>query len=113
MKKKVIITESQFERVKRILSETNLHNRMVREMKTFLDSNYTPTESFVREGGEYSSTPMIKVNLDEEMISPKELYEYLLYKFKLGEDFTQQVIRDWVDGKIGDNHMLSKNVSLK
>jgi hypothetical protein len=31
----------------------------------------------------------------------------------MGEEFTQQVIRDWVDGTITDNFMLSKNVPLK
>ena len=86
---------------------------MVKRMKEDLDANYTPTENYVREGGEYSTVPMFKVNLDEELISPSALYEYMKNKYNMGEEFTQQVIRDWVDGAITDNFMLSKNVPLK
>jgi hypothetical protein len=56
---------------------------------------------------------MFKVNLDEELISPSALYEYLKNKYNMGEQFTQQVIRDWVDNKITNEFMLSKNVPLK
>jgi hypothetical protein len=56
---------------------------------------------------------MFKVNADEELISPKQLYEYMLYKFGLSEIFTQQVIKDWVSGKIGEDYMLSKHVAMR
>jgi hypothetical protein len=81
-------------------------------MKEFLDNNYEPAEKFVREGGEYFEKPMIMVKADEEIISPKDLYEYMKYKFKTGDDFTKQVIKDWMFNKITDNYSLSKNVSL-
>ena len=54
---------------------------------------------------------MVKVNLDEEIISPKDLYEYMQFKYKTNEEFTKQVIRDWMFGKISDDFQLSKNVS--
>jgi hypothetical protein len=113
MKKKLIITESQFKNVKTVLAENTMHARMVKEMKDFLDANYTPTENYVREGGEYFGKTMFKVNTDEELISAKQLYEYMQYKFGLGETFTQQVIKDWVSGKIGEDYMLSKHVPMR
>jgi hypothetical protein len=112
MKKKLIITESQLERLKSTINESVVHSNMVKRMKEDLDKNYQPIEKFVREGGEYESRPMIMVNADEETITPKDLYEYLKYKYKMGETFTKQVIRDWVDGKITDDFRLSKNVAL-
>jgi hypothetical protein len=113
MKTKLIITEAQFNKVKSILAENTMHSRMVKEMKDFLDANYTPTENYVREGGEYFGKTMFKVNADEEIISAKQLYEYMLYKYGLSESFTQQVIKDWVSGKIGEDYMLSKHVSMR
>jgi hypothetical protein len=112
MSTKLIITESQYNRLQQRLTETAFSS-MVRRMKEDLDANYTPTENYVREGGEYSNVPMFKVNLDEELISPSALYEYLKNKYNMGEQFTQQVIRDWVDNKITNEFMLSKNVPLK
>jgi hypothetical protein len=35
------------------------------------------------------------------------------YKFGLSEAFTQQVIKDWVSGNIGEDYMLSKHVPIK
>jgi hypothetical protein len=112
MKTKLIITESQLERLKGSLNESVVHANMVKRMKEDLDKNYQPIEKFVRKGGEYASQPMIMVTADEETITPKDLYEYLKFKYKMGEDFTKQVIRDWVDGEITDDFRLSKNVAL-
>lgn len=111
--KKIIITESQLNRLKNALNEESIQSSVVRQMKEFLDLNYAPVEKFMREGGEYYETPMIEIKADGEVISPKSLYEYLKYKYNMGEEFTKQVIRDWMYGNINDEHMLSKNVSLK
>ena len=112
MKKKLIITESQLARLKHRLAESSDTALMVEKMKKDLDSNYTISNQFVKEGGEYSDAPMIKINIDDELISPKDLYETMKYKYKKSREFTEQVIRDWFDGKITKNHMLSKNVPL-
>jgi hypothetical protein len=112
MKKKIKITETQLTRLKAILNENNTHSRIVKKMKEELDSNYEPVEKFVREGGEYYEKPMIKVKADEEVISPKALFEYLKYKYKVNEEFIKQVISDWVHGTISDDYSLSKNVAL-
>ena len=85
---------------------------MVKKMKEELDANYEPISKFVREGGEYFETPMVTVKADGEAITPKDLYEYMKYKHKMGDEFTKQVIRDWMFGNIKDNYLLSKNVTM-
>ena len=109
--KKLIITESQLARLEKRINES-AHSSLVKKMKEELDMNYEPIAKFVREGGEYHEQPMIQVKADGEAISPKDLYEYMKYKYKVSEAFTQQVIRDWVDNKITDDYRLSKNISL-
>ena len=112
MKKKLIITESQLARLKQILTEASATALMVEKMKKDLDSHYTISNLYVKEGGEYSDAPMIKINIDGELISPKDLYETMKYKYNKSREFTEQVIRDWFDNKITKNYMLSKNVPL-
>jgi hypothetical protein len=112
MKKKLIITEGQLERLKQYLKEGTSHSDIVKQMQEELDMNYSPIEKFVREGGEYFEKPMIMVKADEEAITPKSLYEYMKSKYKTGDEFTKQVIRDWMYGNISDDHRLSKNVAL-
>jgi hypothetical protein len=112
MKKRLIITESQLQRLKVNITEGAAHSRVVKQMKEELDMNYAPIEKFVREGGEYFEKPMIMIKADEEAITPKALFEYMKSKYKMGDEFTKQVIRDWMYGNITDDHRLSKNVAL-
>lgn len=111
MKNKLIITESQYERLRLKLNE-GVHSNLVKEIKNELDKNYEPVEKYVREGGEYSDTPMIRIKADGEEITPKSLYEYLKYKYKANEEFTKQVVRDWMYGTISDDYRLTKNIAL-
>jgi len=110
--KKIIITEGQLTRLKTKLNEESLQSNIVRQMKEDLDMNYSPVEKFMREGGEFYETPMIEIKADGEVITPKSLYEYMKYKYKMGEEFTKQVIRDWMFGNITDDYSLSKNVAM-
>lgn len=112
MKKKIIITESQLGRLQNNLYENSVHSAMVKQMKEELDSNYEPVAKFVREGGEYFEKPMITVKADNEVITPKSLYEYMKYKYKVNDGFIKQVISDWMFNKITDDYGLSKNVPL-
>lgn len=112
MGKRLIISENQFKRLKEILTEGNMHSNMVRKIKTELDSNYEPTQKFIRKGGEYFEKHMILIKADNEVIDPKDLFEYLKYKYKVGDDFIKQVIKDWFFSKISDDHRLSKNVTI-
>lgn len=86
---------------------------MVEKMKKELDSNYEISSNYSRKGGEYQNVPMIKVKVDGELITPKDLFDYLQSKYKSGDAFIKQVIKDWVDGTISDDYQLSKNVALK
>ena len=129
MKKKLIITESQLERLKLKLNEYNTHTSIVKQLKNELDSNYEPIEKYVRKGGEYFPTAMVKNKVDEEEISVADLYEYMKTKHNIGEnpidetnetlsknapskEFLKQVITDWMYGNITDDYSLSKNVPL-
>jgi len=112
MKTIVKITETQVKRLKRTLQESVLHGKMVERLAKDLDMNYEPSIGVMREGGEYYEEPMVKIKIDGEMITPKALYEYLKFKYKLGGDFTKQVIKDWMFGKITSDNGLSKNVPL-
>ena len=129
MKKKLIITESQLERLKVTLNEENTHALIVKQLKNELDSNYEPIEKYVRKGGEYSPTAMVKSLTDEEEISVKELYDYMKYKHGIGDEtidetgdvssknkpskeFLKQVIKDWMFGNITDDYSLSRITPL-
>lgn len=112
MKTRLIIRESQLEYLKKTIQESLVYSRMVERIKKDLDLNYAASIGVVREGGEYFEKPMIKILIDGEMITPKALYEYLKFKYKMGDDFTKQIIQDWVFGKITDDYRLSKNVAL-
>lgn len=108
---KLIITERQFNIIKNHLNESGAHQHLVEKLVQDLNANYEPMIGIVREEGEYHNEPMVKIKVDESSITPKELYEYFKKKYKLGDEFTQQVIKDWMFGNIKDN-MLSKNVPI-
>jgi len=112
---KLIITESQFKTLKtfkkRQRLDESIAQQMVEKLVEDLNKNYEPMIGIMREGGEYHEEPMVKVKVDESEITPRELYEYFKKKYKLGDDFTKQVIQDWMFGKIKDNQ-LSKNVPI-
>jgi len=112
MKKKIIITESQLNRLENSIKEGAAHSSIVKQIKNELDMNYQPIKKFMRKGGEYFEKPMIMVKADEEAITPKALFEYLKSKYKTGDNFIKQVISDWVNNKITDDYRLSKNVTL-
>jgi hypothetical protein len=113
MKTKLIITESQLERLKTYILESDVQSSIIKQMKAELDANYTPTEQYAREGGEYHNMPMVTVKVDKEIISPKALFDYMKFKYKMGDEFTKQVISDWMFNKITDDYSLSKNVPIK
>ncbi len=113
MKTKLIITESQYRRLRGKLNEETIHNSLVKELKDFLTQNYNVTQKFMREGGEYKEMPMLEIKADGELITFERLYEYLKVKYEnivKNGDFLKQVIKDWVDGKITDDNLLSKPV---
>ena len=109
---KLIITESQYNRLKTKLNEVNIHASLVEKLVTDLNMNYEPMLGIVREDEEFHEVPMVKIKTDQSNTTPKELFNYFKKKYKLGDDFTKQVIKDWMFGKIKDNK-LSRNVAIK
>jgi hypothetical protein len=111
MSVKLIITENQYKKILNHINENNAHQKLVAELVSDLDMNYEPMLGVVRENGEYKEEPMIKIKVDGEGITPRELFEYFKKKYKLGDSFTQQVIQDWMFGNI-KNNQLTKNVPI-
>lgn len=110
MTTKLIITEKQLSILKQKLNE-NAHESWVQKLEEDLNLNYEPMLGVVREEGEYHEEAMIKIKADDTETNVRGLYEYFKKKYKLGDEFTKQVIRDWMFGKIKDNR-LSKNVPI-
>jgi hypothetical protein len=111
MGRTIIINERQLQVLKRSIMENNMHETLVEKLVADLNSNYEPMLGIVREDGEYYEEPMVKIKVDNTETTIKELYEYFKKKYKLGDEFTKQVIKDWMFGKIKDNK-LSKNVPI-
>jgi hypothetical protein len=111
MSVKLIITENQYKKILNHINENNTHQKLVAELVSDLDMNYEPMLGVMRENGEYKEEPMIKIKVDEESITPRELFEYFKKKYNLGDSFIQQVIQDWMFGNIKDNQ-LTKNVPI-
>lgn len=111
MSVKLIITERQYGFLKNHVNEGTYQESLVEKLVSDLNTNYEPMLGIVREEGEYFEKPMIKVKADENEISPKDLFEYFKKKYKLGNEFTQQVIKDWMFGNLKGNQ-LSKNVAI-
>lgn len=113
---KIKITEEQLARLKQNINENTIETITIKKIKGELDANYEPNENIVRKGGEFHPKTMIKIIANDELISLENLYKYLCGKHGLGEQnngFIKQVITDWIHGKIDNNFMLSKPMSLK
>lgn len=112
MSTKLIITERQLESIKNHLIESSYHESLVEKIIQDLNTNYEPMIGIVREDGEYHEKPMVKIKVDGGEIEVADLYKYLGKKYKLGEGFIKQVIKDWMFGTIKDGNRLSKNVAI-
>ena len=114
MKRKLIVTESQYNRLlKPTLNESDFHI-ILDDVLEDLNKNYESVTAVVRDYHDYNEQSKIKVKVDGSVISPKDLLEYLKYKYHgvCGENFLKQVIDDWYHDRI-KNGMLSKNITLK
>jgi len=111
MKTKLIITEKQYNSIKRRLSESNDYQAIVNGIVEDLNNNYVRAIETYLDGGEYKKRKAFEVEVDGRIITPEELLEYFKTKYKFGENFLKQVITDWCDYKVVDG-VLSKNVGL-
>lgn len=112
MKKKLIISEEQYQMLTNLVNEQTQHERVVKKVVEDLEKNYKKAIETYRDGNEYKEKKVFEINVDGDIISPRDLLEYLKDKYDLGENFLKQLIEDWCDNKIKDNR-LSKNISYK
>lgn len=111
--KRIVITERQKEILTKFeLNEATDYELIVKQVVDNINLNYKPVVGTYRKGGEYFEKPIIEVKADGQTITPKELLEYLKFKYKsAGDKLLRQIITDWVNGDIKD-YMLTKNVGL-
>jgi predicted transcriptional regulator len=111
---KIIITETQFNRLFKPLLKESHFNTVLSNVLEDLDKNYEKATAVVKDYRDYHEKPRFKVKVDDSLITAKDLLEYLKYKYHevCGEDFLIQVIDDWYHSKIDGGH-LSKNITLK
>lgn len=112
MARKVIILESQLKAITDYIYENDNHQMLVRRVAADLDLNYEPNMGTYKKGGEYYEKPMVSNKVNQELMTPKSLFDYMMYKYKLGEDFLKQTINDWYKGNLKGSYKLSKNVSI-
>lgn len=109
-KNKLIITEEQLAMIANVIKEDAIHKSLIKQVGDYLTKYYTPSFGTYKEKGVYNNEPMIQNKIDEELITPKNLLKHLIDKFKLDQEFLSQIIRDWYDGKLDSNYLLSQNI---
>lgn len=113
MSRKIIITESQYNKLLSFINESDFHI-ILGDVLDDLNTNYEPVKAVVKDYHDYKEEPRIKVMVDGSVISDLDLLNYMKYKYHAvcGENFLKQAIDDWYHGRIKDG-MLSKNITLK
>jgi hypothetical protein len=114
MIKKIIITESQYNKnIKPLIKEGDYHI-VLDEVLDNLNNNYEKVTAIVKDYHDYNEQPRFKVKADDTIINAKDLLDYFKYTYHgiCGEEFLKQVIDDWYHDEIKDG-MLSKNITLK
>jgi|AntRauMFilla1563_2_1112583.scaffolds.fasta_scaffold01409_3 hypothetical protein len=111
MKKKLIISERQYNKLNKFINEDNNYNNMVSEIIDHLEMNYKKAIENYRDGNEYKTRKVFEIKADGDLISPKDLANYIKSKFSVGETFVKQLLDDWCNNAIKDGK-LSKNVEL-
>ena len=109
----ILINESQYDMLQKHINESQVYARMVKMILTFILKNYEPMVANELDGMDYKQEYRIKKKVDGQEISPEALRSYLTTKFAgVSKEFVSQIITDWVNGEIGDDYSLTKNVSL-
>lgn len=111
MKKKLIITNNQYVKLRQHINENKIYEDNVNDIVKFLEANYNKVLEKYREGNEYKNKKAFEVKADGDIITPRDLMIYLKSKFNVGEGFIKQLLDDWCNGTI-NNGRLSKNTSL-
>ena len=109
--KKIKINERQLEIIAGLIKEDLINNKIIiKQVSKYLNKYYEPSFGTHNEKGQYHNEPMILNKVDNELIHPKNLLRHLSDKFKVESEFLSQIIRDWYDGKLEGDFLLSKNI---
>ena len=114
MIKKIIITESQYNKIIKPLIKEGDYHVVLDEVLDNLNNNYEKVTAIVKDYHDYNEQHRFKVIADDTIINAKDLLDYFKYTYHgiCGEEFLKQVIDDWYRDEIKDG-MLSKNITLK
>lgn len=111
-KKRLIINEEQLKLITKVINEDNVNNKIIiKQVVDYLKKYYKPSYGTYKDKGGYNNIPMIQNQIDEELLPPENVLRHLKEKFNVSPDFLAQIVRDWYDGKLNNEYMLSKNVS--
>jgi hypothetical protein len=110
--KTIKINEHQLEIITDLIKEDLINNKLIiKRISNYLKKYYEPSFGTYTKNGEYHNEPMILNKIENNLIHPKNLLRHLTDKFNVESEFLSQVIRDWYDGKLEGDFLLSQNVS--
>jgi hypothetical protein len=113
MKKKLIISERQLNKITNYIVENTRYTEIVETIVSDLESNYKKAVEAYEDvvAGDYQQRKVFEIKVSGEIIDPLALSEYIQKKYKVGKEFSEQVISDWCSGSI-NNGLLSKDVNI-
>lgn len=113
MKKKLIISETQLNKLASYIAENNGYQHMVEIIVDDLEKNYKKAVETYEDvvSGDYQQRKVFEIKVSGEIIDPLALSEYIQKKYKVSEEFSQQILDDWCSGSI-NNGLLSKDVNI-
>lgn len=114
MSKKVIITESQLNKIVSFLNETEQVTLITKQITDDLILNYEPAIATVKIGTSFEYQHIITKKVDGDKLSASALYDYMTTKYtNVNDEFVKQIITDWYNGVLdGNNYRLSKPVKF-
>ena len=77
MSKKLIITERQLSLLANFIKENKDYEFFLNNIVDNLNKNYELIVGTYRKGGEFFEKPMIRIKANNEIITPKDLLQYL------------------------------------
>ena len=92
--------------LKGLINET-LHQNAVKSLVNYLNEYYEPTSETYLLGDDFYKEARFKRVLDEELITPESLLNYLDGKFDYSRNFIMEVIKAWASGTITNKFELN------
>jgi hypothetical protein len=113
MKKKLIISETQLNKLASYIAENTKYQHMVEIIVDDLEKNYRKAVETYEDvvSGDYQQRKVFEIKVSDEVIDPLTLSEYIQKKYKVSEEFSQQILDDWCSGSI-NNGLLSKDINI-